>query len=115
MHKKIEYTLNPLEVTGSSNQAWKQVREYFYTVHNGCCEVCGNKVKPQFEIHHKNGCGLDNRLENLQLLCDACHGDARARFKHIIHFDNPILHPAILKHEYASCFPRAVVVTNGVK
>jgi 5-methylcytosine-specific restriction endonuclease McrA len=41
------------------------------------CEVCGItkwQGKPlNMELHHVNGNGTDNRLENLQLLCGNCH------------------------------------------
>ena len=42
-----------------------------------CCELCGRaewRGRPlALELHHVNGETLDNRLENLQLLCPNCH------------------------------------------
>ena len=41
------------------------------------CEICGITEwlgKPlSMELHHVNGDGKDNRLENLQVLCGNCH------------------------------------------
>jgi hypothetical protein len=41
------------------------------------CEICGItewRGEPlSMELHHINGAGVDNRLENLQLLCGNCH------------------------------------------
>ncbi len=42
-----------------------------------CCELCGmdtwRDLPLALQLHHVNGDGLDNRLENLQVLCPNCH------------------------------------------
>jgi DNA-binding transcriptional ArsR family regulator len=44
---------------------------------SGACEQCGieswNGGSLETHLHHVNGDPLDNRLENLQLLCPNCH------------------------------------------
>jgi 5-methylcytosine-specific restriction endonuclease McrA len=41
------------------------------------CEACGIDewlgAALSLELHHMNGDGMDNRIENLQLLCPNCH------------------------------------------
>jgi len=45
---------------------------------NGLCENCGEKG---YLIHHKNGKHKDNRLENLQFLCQRCHPLIHAKYR----------------------------------
>jgi 5-methylcytosine-specific restriction endonuclease McrA len=48
------------------------------------CEECGSKTwrgKPvSLTLHHKNEDSLDNRLENLELLCPNCHYTLRHEY-----------------------------------
>jgi 5-methylcytosine-specific restriction endonuclease McrA len=37
----------------------------------GLTEWCGRPIA--LELHHRNGVGRDNRLENLAILCPNCH------------------------------------------
>ena len=49
------------------------------------CEICNLTVWREnpisLELHHINGCHIDNRLENLQSLCPNCHIHAHSYCK----------------------------------
>lgn len=55
------------------------VRNYLFDKHNNQCEICKwgeiNKISNSIplEIHHIDGDVLNNKEENLQLLCPNCH------------------------------------------
>lgn len=43
---------------------------------NYCCQICGvncSKFPHCLHMHHKNGVTTDNKRENIQILCVACH------------------------------------------
>jgi hypothetical protein len=42
-----------------------------------CMNVLWNGEKIPLELHHINGNGRDNRLENLLLLCPNCHAQTK--------------------------------------
>lgn len=52
---------------------------YLKEKYNNSCQICGwNKVNPftglvPLQIHHIDGDCLNNKEENLQLLCPNCH------------------------------------------
>lgn len=55
------------------------IRRYLFEKYNSSCQICGwNQVNPHsgnvpLQIHHIDGNCLNNREENLQLLCPNCH------------------------------------------
>lgn len=55
------------------------IREYIKSKYNNSCQICGwNEVNPYtglvpLQIHHIDGDCLNNKEENLQLLCPNCH------------------------------------------
>lgn len=55
------------------------IRKYLFEIHNNSCERCGWHEINEFtgrvplQIHHIDGDCLNNRPENLQLLCPNCH------------------------------------------
>jgi len=65
----------------SNGKYWlsERIRRYMLEKHNSKCEKCGwgekNKYtgKTPLQIHHIDGNCLNNREENLQLLCPNCH------------------------------------------
>ncbi|MFL5894536.1 MAG: HNH endonuclease signature motif containing protein, partial [Thermoleophilaceae bacterium] len=70
--------IDELLVAGRKTHRWHLRRRLIALgLKENRCEVCGISDwlgKPlSLELHHVNGDGLDNRLENLQLLCGNCH------------------------------------------
>lgn len=69
------------EIDGSTNSFGisKAVKRYIFEKNNCCCEVCGqNYINPYtgksvLQIHHIDGDCLNNKEENLQLLCPTHH------------------------------------------
>lgn len=57
----------------------KYIRKYLFEKYNSKCSVCGwSKVNPftnkvPLQIHHIDGNCVNNKEENLQLLCPNCH------------------------------------------
>lgn len=55
------------------------IRRYFFEKYNSSCQICGwNKInsytkKVPLQLHHIDGDCLNNKEENLQLLCPNCH------------------------------------------
>lgn len=57
----------------------EHIRRYFLEKYNSSCQMCGwNKINPHtgkvpLQLHHIDGNCLNNKEENLQLLCPNCH------------------------------------------
>lgn len=57
----------------------EHIRRYLFDKYNSSCQLCGwNRVNPKsgkvpLQIHHIDGNCLNNKEENLQLLCPNCH------------------------------------------
>lgn len=55
------------------------IRKYFFDKYNYKCQKCGwGKINPHtnkvpLQLHHIDGNSLNNKEENLQLLCPNCH------------------------------------------
>ena len=76
---KPRASLKIILVKGSNFQSFKLKRRLLKEkLKPQCCEECGWKKisgdgRIPLELHHINGDGKDNRLENLKILCPNCH------------------------------------------
>jgi len=71
-------TIEELLVSGKKRgRHWLKTRLVNEALKEERCEICGISEwleKPlTMQLHHRNGDGHDNRLENLELLCPNCH------------------------------------------
>ena len=64
-------------LTGKRNRSHLKGRLLRLGIKASVCEACGisqwRDLPLSLALHHVNGDGRDNRLENLQLLCPNCH------------------------------------------
>jgi hypothetical protein len=66
-------------MTDYTDKSRRLARETYWQVHDRDtyeCPDCGRseeELQGTFEVHHKNGQPLDNRLENRVALCRVCH------------------------------------------
>ena len=110
--------INPLTIKGNHTVAWLIVRRALLKKAQYKCGECGGKVK--LDIHHKDGCGLNNKLDNLIVLCHACHMllgnqtgsgtlSPELRIPEDDYFRPPLvpLDKSLLHAIYDDCFPRA--------
>ena len=71
------YDEDKIEIRLSSRSHSLAVAVIDYLIHRGTipcqCQVCGASDQSKLEVHHKNSNWLDNRTENLELLCVDCH------------------------------------------
>ena len=77
-HKETRVKLEDILVENSEYNSYRLKNRLFEEGFKECkCERCkrteweGEPIP--LELHHKNGNNLDNRIENLQILCPNCH------------------------------------------
>jgi len=64
--------IEPAKIKGHHILAWRKLKQLLFKQANYICGQCG-KSHSDLIVHHKDGCGLNNTLDNLQVLCVNCH------------------------------------------
>ena len=75
---RARHVLEDILVAGRWTNRWHLRRRLVAAgLKDDRCERCGrnewNGARLALELHHRNGDGADNRLENLEILCPNCH------------------------------------------
>ena len=65
--------IEPAKIKGHYLLAWRMVKRLLFEQAHYVCEQCGITQNVELVVHHKDGCGLNNALDNLQVLCVNCH------------------------------------------
>lgn len=77
--KKYKYSLEEILIKESRYTSMITLKKRLFEsgLKNKKCEMCGiekwNEKDIVLQLHHVNGDHIDNRIENLQVLCPNCH------------------------------------------
>lgn len=64
--------VNPLEIKGTLLTAFAELRKQLLEDAEGRCQACNREID-RLGVHHRDGCGLNNKRDNLLVLCYDCH------------------------------------------
>lgn len=62
------------------SEEWKKKRQHIAWTQKNTCQICGNKVYKNFQVHHLNYENLGKEQDkDLILLCEHCHSNIHKR------------------------------------
>ena len=108
-HKKSELFARIAE--GDTTCGKKRYIEYLLNAYGHRCRKCGLTdwygEPVALELHHINGDGRDNRLENIEMLCLLCHAQTPTwRGRNV---GNPLRKRKLIRHKVAA--PQTIKIT----